>query len=217
MYQGVFFKRYVLGQWVAAEGVIYDMFSHEKHIVRLEDIADKLTANCYVSCDYGTQNATVFKMWTKGTDGIWYNVREYYYSGRDQMKQKTDADYVEDMKKFVGDDHPRSIIVDPSAASFIEALRRAGFQVMRADNAVLDGIRTVSRCLSQEKIKYVDTCENTFKEYGSYRWDPKAAAKGEDVPIKEQDHAMDADRYFVKTILGGRVAKVGNKKKRGFY
>ena len=217
-YEGtVYYKRYILGEWALAEGIIYDMFDRQKHLVRLEDVEDQLVGPCYVSCDYGIQNATVFKMWQKGEDGVWYNTKEYYYSGRDQAGQKTDAEYVEDLLAFLDGASPRAVIVDPSAASFIEALRRAGLPVMKAKNEVLNGIRMQAGLLALGKIKYADTCENTVREYEGYAWDPRAAARGEDAPIKENDHCMDADRYFINTILAQSKAKISNKRKKGFY
>ena len=134
-----------------------------------------------------------------------------------QNRQKTDAQYVADMKDFLGETVPRAVIVDPSAASFIEALRQAGYPVMKADNDVLDGIRFMAEQLTLEKIKYVDSCVHTIDEFSLYSWDPKAADRGEDAPIKDNDHCMDADRYFINTILRRRKATVSNKRKKGLY
>lgn len=214
-YSGVFYDRYIRGLWVVAEGVIYDMFNYNEHVVKLTDIAHLLTSTCYVSVDYGTQNATVFKLWVKGTDKVWYCLREYYYSGRDEKQQKTDAQYCEDLVEFIASAKPKAVIIDPSAASFIEACRQANLPVMKANNEVLDGIRSVSVCLNKHMIKYVDTCYHTFEEYGSYTWDPKAAQRGEDAPVKVNDHCMDADRYFVKTVLVNNRARIKSKAKEG--
>lgn len=213
-YSGVFYERFILGLWVIAEGVIYDMFDRQRHVKPLVRIAPLLTSKCYVSCDYGTQNPTVFLMWVKGIDHIWYCIREYYYSGRKMQKQKTDAEYVRDMQSFIGDAKPRAVIVDPSAASFIEALRQAGIPTILAKNDVLDGIRQVAVCLNTDCIIYSEFCKNTIEEYGSYVWDEKAAARGVDAPVKENDHAMDATRYFVNTILS-KKAVVRDKYKKG--
>lgn len=216
-YSGVFYDRYILGKWVMAEGVIYDMFDYQKHVVNIADIAERLTATCYVSCDYGTQNATVFKLWCKGLDQVWYCIREYYYSGREEKKQKTDAEYVEDMVEFIGEARVRAIVVDPSAASFIAALRQRGLPVVPAKNNVLDGIREMGVLLNEGKIKYVDSCTHTFDEFGSYVWDEKAGKRGEDVPVKENDHCMDADRYFVHTIVVKAKARIKDKAGEGFH
>lgn len=200
MYSGVFFQRYILGLWKMAEGIIYDMFNEESHIV---DDLNKFdwTDDYYVSCDYGTQNATVFLLWRKAITGIWVAVKEYYYSGRDETTQKTDAEYTEDLKQFLGDIKIKAIIVDPSAASFIAQLKKSGFKVKKANNDVLDGIRFVGTLLNQRKIVFYKDCKNTIKEFGSYIWDKKAVEKGEDKPVKQFDHCMDAVRYFCMTII----------------
>ena len=200
MYSGVFFQRYILGLWKMAEGIIYDMFNEESHIV---DDLDKFdwTDDYYVSCDYGTQNATVFLLWRKAITGIWVAVKEYYYSGRDETAQKTDAEYTEDLKQFLGDIKIKAIIVDPSAASFIAQLKKSGFKVKKANNDVLDGIRFVGTLLNQRKILFYKDCKNTIKEFGSYIWDKKAVEKGEDKPVKQFDHCLDSVRYFCMTII----------------
>lgn len=213
MYTGVFFKRYILGLWAMAEGIIYDMFDSEKHV---KDAAPQLyQTGRYVSVDYGTQNATVFLLWAKGIDNKWYCIKEYYYSGRDKGKQKTDSEYVEDMKKFLAGAKVKAIIVDPSAASFIAALRKAGFPVLKAKNEVEDGIRLVGTLLNQERILFIASCVNTIMEFASYIWDEKAAERGEDKPIKQHDHAMDAVRYFCSTVLNNQMARIKNKQKLG--
>lgn len=212
-YSGVFYDRYILGLWVMAEGIIYDMFDRSKHVVS----DARLTNLCYVSCDYGTQNATVFKLWEKGADGIWYSTKEYYYSGRTERKQKTDGEYAADMISFIGDKHPRAVIVDPSAASFIAELRKKGLPVIKAKNDVLDGIREMARLMTVGDVKWFDCCEKTFEEFASYSWDEKAAQHGEDRPIKAFDHCMDADRYFVYTILAKGTARVSSKKGKGLH
>lgn len=214
MYSGVFFQRYILGLWCMAEGIIYDMFDLEKHVHPILKFCNKLIdSKRYVSVDYGTQNATVFLLWNKGADGVWYCIREYYYSGREKGKQKTDSEYADDFCDWLEATKIRAVIVDPSAASFIAELRKRGYKVIKAKNDVADGIRMVGTMLNQGRIKFSDSCVNTIKEFGSYIWDEKAAARGEDKPIKEHDHAMDAVRYFVYTIIGNKVAKMKNKPK----
>lgn len=212
-YTGVFFKRYILGLWAMAEGIIYDMFDTDKHTKK--DLPQLYQTGRYVSVDYGTQNATVFLLWAKGIDNKWYSIKEYYYSGRDEGKQKTDAEYVSDMKKFLSGTKVKAIIVDPSAASFIAALRKAGFPVLKARNDVEDGIRLVGTLLNQERILFSSACLNTIMEFASYIWDEKAAECGEDKPIKQHDHAMDAVRYFCSTVLGNQMARIKNKQKLG--
>lgn len=198
MYTGVFFKRYILGLWVAAEGIIYDMFDQGKHIIRhLTGLNDRY----YVSCDYGTQNAAVFLLWCKNTSGIWVCCREYYYSGRDKGIQKTDTEYADDMKKWLNGIKPVKIVIDPSAASFIAELKKRGYSVKKAKNDVLDGIRYAASLLNEGKIVIHESCENTVKEFASYIWDVKASERGEDKPLKQWDHCMDALRYFCYTII----------------
>ncbi|PJI07052.1 MULTISPECIES: PBSX family phage terminase large subunit [Clostridium] len=198
MFSGVFYKRYILGLWVQAEGLIYDMFDEVKHKAQTIQREYK---EFYVSCDYGTQNATVFLLWGQ-CDGKWYLVNEYYYSGRDNGKQKTDNEYYDDLVKFVGDRKIKAIVIDPSAASFIAIIRQKGkFYVRKAKNDVLEGIRNVGSALNDCVLKFNDCCTNTFKEFFSYVWDEKAVQRGEDKPLKVMDHAMDAVRYFVNTIL----------------
>lgn len=216
MYTGVFFQRYILGLWKMAEGIIYDMFNPDKHVRPiLEFYRILVDGGRYVSCDYGTQNATVFLLWNKGTDKRWYCIREYYYSGRDKGAQKTDAEYADDLEKWLEGIRPKAIIVDPSAASFIAELTKRGFKVLPADNAVEDGIRLVATLLNLGKIIFASSCENTIQEFGSYVWDEKAAERGEDKPVKQHDHAMDAVRYFCYTVLNNRVVRFGKKSDYG--
>lgn len=201
MYSGVFFKRYILGLWVMAAGAIYDMFAEEKHVIKdIPKQFDKL----WVACDYGTGNATVFLL--QGRVGTkYYTLREYYYDSRKIGRQKTDAEYSADMKQFMEDcndilqGRKVTVIVDPSAASFIAQLRKDGFTVKNAQNSVLDGIRWVASLLSKLEYFICETCINTVKEKSSYIWDEKAQDKGEDKPVKQNDHASDAERYGLYT------------------
>lgn len=219
MYTGVFFQRYILGLWTMAEGIIYDMFDVERHVKNIQTFREKLIDSGqqrYVSIDYGTQNPTCFLLWNKGTDGKWYCIREYYYSGRDKGRQKTDAEYADALSEWLDQTPVRACVVDPSAASFIAELRKRGYKVLKADNDVLDGIRIVGTKLNQDKIIFADTCRSTIAEFSSYIWDAKAVARGEDRPVKEHDHAMDSCRYFVYTILNNQTARIKDKRSAGF-
>lgn len=200
MYTGVFYKRYILGLWTMAEGIIYDMFANEKHVLKTLE-GQQWTDENYVSCDYGTQNATVFLLWRKTVTGTWICTKEWYYSGRDKSIQKTDIEYADELKKFIGNIKVKAVIVDPSAASFIAQLKKYGFHVKKANNDVLDGIRFVGTLLNQLRIMFYKDCENTIREFGSYVWDKKAVERGEDKPVKQEDHAMDAVRYFCMTVI----------------
>lgn len=199
MYAGAFYARFILGEWKVAEGLIYDMFS-DKNIIT-QPKAEELIGSAYISCDYGTLNPTVFLMWRR-FHNKWLCVKEYYYNSRKTSVQKTDSEYADDLIDFIGDTPYQCIIVDPSAASFIAELMKRGVKVLKADNTVLDGIRSVAKRLQTGELLVTKDCVNTIAEFGMYRWDDKAAEHGEDKPVKEDDHAMDAIRYFVSTILG---------------
>lgn len=202
MYSGVFYDRYIRGLWVLAEGLIYPMFDDECTVDAPPESAGK--AEYYVSCDYGTLNpfAALLWRWDGKTATL---MREYYYSGRERQQSKTDEEYYQDVARWIGDVPIRSFIVDPSAASFIETLRRhKKFLVRHAKNDVLPGIMTTSRYLQDGTIKVCKECKNTIKEFGLYRWDEES---NEDRPIKENDHAMDAVRYFAYTVLREKVGK----------
>ena len=216
MYTGVFFKRYIQGLWCVAEGLIYDMFDADLHVRDIQSFRHLLIdGNRYVSIDYGTQNATAMLLWNKGIDGVWYCIREYYYSGRDKGKQKTDAEYADDLEQWLEGTKIKGVIVDPSAASFIAELRKRGYKVLKANNDVLDGIRLVGTKFNQGKIIISASCENLIKELASYIWDEKAAERGEDKPVKTFDHACDALRYFIATILNNQTATIKSKAAAG--
>lgn len=198
MYAGVFYDRYVRGRWVAAEGLVYDSFSPERHVL---DTLPPLEGDCYVSVDYGTRNPTVFLLWQRAKDGRWICKREYCWDGRKRMRQKTDGEYADDLVLFLSQDYPRMVIIDPSAASFIAEVRGRGLPVQAADNRVLDGIRNVSQLLRDGKLGFHRGCVNTLQEFRAYVWDESAAALGVDKPVKDHDHCMDAVRYFVSTVV----------------
>lgn len=194
----VFYDRYILGQWVLAEGLIYKMEDYNL----VDTVPDR--GEYYISCDYGTLNPFSAGLWC--WDGeIATRIREYYYSGRDERSNKTDEEYYTELEKLAGDLHVKSVIVDPSAASFIEVIRRhKRFTVKKAVNDVLPGIMTTARYLQDGTIKIHLSCEDAIREFGLYRWDEEST---EDRPIKENDHAMDDIRYFVMTILRHKVGK----------
>ena len=196
---GVFYRRYIKGEWAIAEGVIYDMFDASRHVI--DKLPEMLSDVSYVSVDYGTLNPTVFLMWQQSSDNCWICIKEYYYDGRKNGKQKTDEEYADDLVEFIKDKNIKSIIVDPSAASFIACIKKRRFVVKKAKNEVLDGIRFTGSLLKNNKIAFTAQCINTQKEFSSYVWDEKAAKYGEDKPVKEHDHAMDAVRYFCNTII----------------
>ena len=194
MYSGVFYDRYIRGLWVIAEGIIYPMFA--ENVTTVPTVSRKYT-RYVISMDYGIQNPTAMLLWGF-CDGVWYQVDEYYHSGRETSQQKTDQDYYDDLERLAGDRHVDCLIVDPSATSFIALVKqKRRFKVRKANNDVIDGIQNTAAALQQGKIKINDCCKRTIKEYGLYSWDQKA---DEDRPIKDNDHAMDATRYFVNTM-----------------
>lgn len=199
MYSGVFYDRYILGKWVLAEGLIYPMFG-DSCVVDEEPVTE---GEYYISCDYGTLNPFSAQLWH--WDGKTATcLREYYYSGRETQRNKTDEEYCTEIGRLAGNLPIRSIVVDPSAASFIEVLRRKQYIVRKAKNEVLNGIMLTARYLQDGTIKIHRRCKDSIREFGLYRWDDKAT---EDKPIKENDHAMDSIRYFAFTILRERVGK----------
>ena len=189
-YSGVFYRRFVLGEWTAARGLVYDFFEREKFCAP----APPEEAEVYwVSVDYGTANPTSFGLWGL-CRGVWYRVDEYYYDSRERGRQLTDAEYVEALRKFLGGRRAERVIVDPSAASFLAALRQAGFRVEKADNRVLDGIRMTADLLKRRKLVLCENCADCLREMELYAWEENE--KGQDAPKKEHDHAMDEMRYF---------------------
>ena len=194
------YDRYICGLWVVAEGIIYDMFDKEKHVLKTKPKINQEEYK-YISCDYGTQNAMVFLLWEKGVNETWYATKEYYYSGRKKKVQRTDGQYADDLVEFIGNLNIEYVVIDPSAASFIAELRSRGINVKRARNDVKNGIREVSNMLNKNQLGFLENCKMTINEFAVYVWDSKATDRGEDAPIKENDHCMDAIRYFVNTIL----------------
>lgn len=191
MYSGVFYRRYILGQWCMAEGLVYD-FDREKHI------AQKLPkqGEYYISVDYGTQNPFSAGLWCVA-DGRAVRIDEYYYSGRENGKMLTDAQYCRELERLAGDRQIRQVIVDPSAASFIAALRARGrFPVRKANNDVLPGIQAVATLLGAGILQIGASCGNAIREFALYRWQGDS-----DKPCKENDHAMDDIRYFCMSVL----------------
>ena len=197
-YGTVYYDRYILGEWAAAEGLVYPMFSKEKHISK-EEVKN---GEYYISIDYGTKNPTSMGLWCKnGKEAT--RIREFYYDSKKNLHQLTDEEYYEKLVCLAGDKKIRYVIVDPSAASFITTIRRHGkFMVKKADNRVLDGIRFCQTLLSSGSLKFDASCVDIIREFGAYRWDENAL---EDSVIKQNDHAMDDMRYFAQTVMRKEV------------
>lgn len=196
LYTGVFYQRYVQGLWVQAEGRVYDFFSGEM----VRPVPGEPMESYCVSCDYGTVNPTSMGLWGR-KNGVWYRIAEFYFDSRREKRQMTDEEYAQALKKLVGDREITAVIVDPSAASFMEVLRRRGYRVKKARNDVLAGIRMTADALKNRRIVICDNCADCLREMELYVWDDRSG--DQERVRKEHDHAMDDMRYFVSTMLSG--------------
>ena len=196
LYSGAFYRRFVEGEWVAAQGAVYPFMTDEMFCevpwCEFEDYA--------VSVDYGTVNPASFGLWGF-LGGVWYRIDEYYFDSRKEGFQRTDEEHYRELERLCDGKKISAVTVDPSAASFIEVIRRHGkFSVIPARNNVLDGIRQCAAALKEKRIVICRNCADSVREFSLYRWNENST---NDVPIKENDHAMDDIRYFVTTILNG--------------
>jgi len=206
MFTGVFFKRFILGLWVMAQGIIFDMFTEEN--VVSAPFTKKQSERLFISCDYGTQNPCTFGKYGV-LKGHYHLFESYYYCGRDKGVQKTDSMYADDMGEFIGKDDIKYIIIDPSATSFIAELRKRNFKnsndikvkVIKASNNVMKGIQALAIKLQARKFTIEPECIDDAKEFASYVWDEKATLRGIDTPLKTNDHCMDRNRYAVYTDM----------------
>lgn len=194
-FTGVFYRRFVLGEWCQAEGLIYAAFDPALHVV--SELPER--GRWFISIDYGTVNPFSAGLWClTGKKAV--RVAEYYFDSRREHRQHTDAEYYTALEELAGKHVIEAVVVDPSAASFIELIRRKGrFAVRKARNEVLDGIRLTARLLGEGKLQIGAGCKDAIREFGLYVWDEKAV--GEDRPLKTNDHAMDEIRYLCSTIL----------------
>lgn len=199
-YKGVFYQRYVLGKWVAADGVIYSMFSETDNTYRPDQRPKAMAwlSTRTIAVDYGTANPMRFLDIYDDGETIRID-REYNWDSRKERIQKTDREYADDLLSFMGP-QPCTVIVDPSAASFIEELRRRGAYVVKADNNVLDGIRKTAGLIGRRVIQICEACGCLIGEMGTYVWDEKASQRGEEKPVKQNDHSADALRYYVNSL-----------------
>lgn len=195
LYSGVFYRRFVLGQWAQAEGRVYDFFGPDM----VQPVPAGPFEKWYISCDYGTVNPTSMGLWGL-QKGVWYRVKEFYFDSRASQRQMTDEEYAAALQKLAGDRPVAGVIADPSAASFIETLRRHGWSVQKAENEVLSGIRLTADYLKAGRLVICEGCNDILREMDEYVWDLASEAK--DRVKKEHDHAMDEMRYFAATVLG---------------
>lgn len=191
LYTGVFYRRFVLGHWCGAEGLIYE-FDRERHVT--QDFPD--TGRYYISVDYGTQNPFSAGLW-RVSGGRAYRLAEYYYSGRQAGRMRTDQEHYAALEQLAGNLPVELVVIDPSAASFIATVRKQGrFQIRKARNAVIPGIQLVATMLKEGRLLFSPRCKDAIREFGLYSWEEEG-----DMPKKENDHAMDEIRYFAMTVL----------------
>lgn len=190
----VYYDRFILGKWALASGLVYPMFK----VGRLEDVSILKKGRWFISVDYGTYNPFSAGLWCVAGEKA-YRIKEFYYSGRKSLMPKTDEEYYKELENLAGDRYIERVVIDPSASSFIETIKRhKRFRVFHANNEVVSGIRNVATAINKGMIQILPECKDSITEFGLYSWNDKSV---QDEPIKENDHAMDEIRYFVRTIL----------------
>jgi PBSX family phage terminase large subunit len=203
-YKGIWHQRFIEGKWVQAEGAIYDFFDSDIHVI---DFPPGQAEFYIVGVDYGTTNPCSFVLIGINRSkypNIWVE-DVYYWDSKVKQRQKTDSEYAEDLKTFIQGLYVKAIYIDPSAASFKLELGREGISnLFDAENEVLDGIRLTSKFLANGTLKICRKCEPLIKEIQGYVWDPKCGKTGEDKPLKDRDHSLDAMRYALYTHFFGK-------------
>lgn len=197
---GLFYKRNYLGLWCLAEGAIFDFFDRKIHVVR----RPPASADYWIAAiDYGTVNAFCCLLigvstgkYTQTGKRLWVE-KEYYWDPKVQGRQKVNSEFADDVQQFLEPYGIKNIYLDPSAEAFQLELRKRGMHVTHANNAVEDGIQIMTSEMKKGNLFVCEECVNTIREIESYVWDPKLAAKGEDAPMKKDDHSIDALRYAI--------------------
>lgn len=205
-YVGLWFRRFILGEWCLAEGAVYDMYDPDRHVI---DVLPEIREWLALGVDYGTTNPFAGLILALGTDGVLYLTHEWWWNSKVQRRQLTDVEYSQAVRDWMDNlviprtdikgIRPRYVVVDPSAASFVTQLWRDGLSPTLGDNSVLDGIRTVSSLLARDKLKIHRSCTNLINEIPGYSWDDEKAQRGEDAPVKVDDHGCDSARYAIAT------------------
>jgi len=212
---GMYYRRFVLGEWCNALGSVYEVFDAERHVVDVLPVMKRWLA---VGIDHGTRNSFAALVLGLGVDRRLYFISEWYWDSSARGQQLADVQYSAKLREFFASvRHPGSqlygiaperVVVDPSALNFITQLQLdrnlfyGGLRVAKADNAVLDGIRLVSSLLATGRLKIHRSCAHLIDQMQSYSWDEKATEKGEDKPDKRDDHSVDAARYALVTTRG---------------
>ncbi len=207
-----FYRRFILGEWCMAEGRIYDFFTEDRLKGYVVDALPQSFDRYHIGIDFATSSVCVFLLIGR-SQGIWYLIREIYWDAQKQGRQKTDSEYSRDFGGLVKDIRPR-VDCDPGGggAGLIAQLRKdyPGLLINSAMNEVIPGIQTTSQALTDGKLKIHSSCVNTIQQLSTYSWDPKAQERGEDKPVKKNDHAPDALRYAIMRIMRG-TASVSSK------
>jgi len=202
-YQGLWYKRYIEGKWVLADGAVYDFFDNDIHVIPMA----RSEATFYLcGIDYGTTNPCVFVLigYNSGSYPNMWLEKEYYYDSKKELKQKSDYEYAKDFIDFASGYNIKHIYIDPSALSLKMELRRNGIgSIVDAKNDVIPGIRFQALLLTNGTYKVCSSCTESIKEYSNYLWDSKASEKGEDKPVKKNDHCF-AKGTLVTTYFGQR-------------
>jgi len=198
-YTGAYYKRLILGEWCAAQGIIYADFDEDNIFDR-----DLHNPSYWVAgMDYGTTNATACHI-AAISPKMWPQIRiekEYYYDSEKAGRAKTDAELADDIKEFIAFTPIRALYVDPAAASLKLELRSRDIPVIDANNDVLFGIKTMSKFIANKNLVVRKCCKNLIEQIYGYQWDPKATERGEDKPIKHNDHATDSCRYLIASAF----------------
>ncbi len=204
MFKGLYYKRFVLGMWIMAEGAVYDCFEPKEHVVRRPPTA----AHYYIAgIDVGTSNPFAMVLIGVNQDvHPWFWVeKEFYWDPMVMGSQKTYAEFADDLTQMLEMYPVKAMYIDPAAASFILEMKRRRMPVKEADNDVINGIQTVSKFLSERNLVIHEDCKNTIREIQGYMWDPKKIKLGEDAPLKQNDHSVDALRYAIHSHFGKRA------------
>lgn len=208
MYSGVFYRRFILGEWAITDGIVYDMFDQDIHVKPRSQIPTTFS-KLYIGVDYGIHNPTVFLLVGLAADGKYYVVKEYVWDSVKRGRQKTDVELSSDMKEFIKGLTVKAIYVDPSASSFILQLRRDGVRnVLNAKNDVMNGIQAVGTMFHTGKLHICDECLCLIQSLSNYIWDEKASERGEDQVVKENDHEADALRYAIYSSISNKVTAI---------
>lgn len=212
-FTGLWYRRFIEGEWVSAEGAVYNMWDPHTHVVRFDDIPP-IRELLAVGMDYGTTNATAAVLIGQGRNGILYALDEWRVDSTDTDRY-TDAELSEGFRAWLNSgghypQHPRQsermrvryVCLDPAAASFRAQLAHDGVRTVPAFNDVNSGIATVATGLGEGWLKISDRCQALIREIPGYSWDPKGTAMGLDRVIKRNDHSTDALRYGIATTEG---------------